>query len=222
MAIRVLSDRGMSTIPIHNSSSYLQQILATALQNTSRSTNTAGSVLNGAGTSAIPTQPDNSQLSPFAQLLNTLQQLQQSDPTKYQQVTQQIATNLQTAAKTAQANGNTAAATELNKLAADFTNASSSGNLPNIQDLAQAMGGHHHHHAQAASSDSDGDGGASSSSSASIASGSSSTNGTSPSSQALSQALAAFQASGSQSGTFNPMAIIFNTLSSSGISISNG
>ncbi len=78
--------------------------------------------------------------------MNTLQQLQQSNPTNYQQVTQQIATNLQAAAQTAQSEGNTTAANQLNQLATDFTNASTSGQLPNIQDLAQAMGGHHHHH----------------------------------------------------------------------------
>ena len=72
--------------------------------------------------------------------MSTLQQLQQSDPTKYQQVTQQIATNLQSAAQTAQAEGNTTAANQLNQLATDFTNASQSGQLPNVQDLAQAIG----------------------------------------------------------------------------------
>ncbi len=210
---------GMSSIPIDNSSGYLQQILSAALQNSGQTTNTRGGVPNGAVASAIPPQSDNSQLSPFAQLLNTLQQLQQSDPTKYQQVTQQIATNLQSAAKTAQAAGNSTAAAELNKLAADFTNASTSGNLPSIQDLAQALaGGHHHHHAHAASGDSDGDSSAASSTSTTSTATSS---GTNPSSQTLTQALAAFQANGSQSGAFNAMAIILNTLSSSGIGVTN-
>ena len=114
--------------------------------------------LNGINASSPVAQPpDNSRLSPFAQLMSTLQKLQQSDPAKYQQVTQQIATNLQSAAQTAQTAGNTTAATQLNQLATDFTNASKSGQLPNIQDLAQAVGGHHrhHHHAHAASADSD-------------------------------------------------------------------
>src|SRR5579864_2979610 len=94
-------------------------------------------------------------------MLNQLQQLQQSDPAKYQQVTQQIATNLQNAAQTAQTDGNSTAATQLGKLASDFNSASQSGQLPNIQDLAQAIGGgHHHHHAHAASADQDGDSGA--------------------------------------------------------------
>jgi hypothetical protein len=69
-------------------------------------------------------------------MMSTLQQLQQSDPAKYQQVTKQIATNLTSAAQTAEAGGNTTAANQLNQLAADFTNASQSGQLPNVRDLA--------------------------------------------------------------------------------------
>jgi hypothetical protein len=91
-------------------------------------------------------------------MMGMLQQLQQSDPTKYQQVTQQIAANLQNAAQTAETDGNSTAAAQLSKLASDFNSASQSGQLPNIQDLAQAIGGghHHHHHAHAASVDADG------------------------------------------------------------------
>jgi hypothetical protein len=103
-------------------------------------------------------QADSSQLSPFAQLMSTLQQLQQSNTAEYQQVTQQIATNLQAAAQTATADGNTTAATQLNQLSTDFTNASTSGQLPNAQSLAQALGGgHHHHHFHADSAGAQGD-----------------------------------------------------------------
>jgi hypothetical protein len=136
--------------------------------------------------------------------MSTLQQLQQSNPSEYKQVTQQIATNLQNAAKTATADGNSTQATQLNQLATDFTNASQSGQLPNVQDLAQAVGGghHHHHHGHAAaSSDSD-------------SSSSSST------SQTLSQQLAAFQANSTPNASLDPMAIITNTLSSAGINVS--
>jgi hypothetical protein len=142
----------MSTIATGNlSSSYLQQVLADALQSAGITANTATS-----------SPSDSSRLSPFAQLANTLQQLQVSDPTKYKQVTQQVATNLQSAAQTAQSQGNSTAASQLTQLAADFSNASQTGQLPNLQDLAQAVGGgtggsgghHHHHHAQAASSSS--------------------------------------------------------------------
>ena len=84
-------------------------------------------------------------MSPFATILSELQQLQQSNPTQYQQVTQQISTNLQTAAQQATSEGNTSAANQLSQLSTDFSNASTSGQIPNVQDLAQAMSGHHHH-----------------------------------------------------------------------------
>jgi hypothetical protein len=127
----------MSTSSINNlsSSAYLKAIPSSALQNTGSSSPASGT-----------TQADSSQLSPLAQLLSELQQLQQSDPSEYQQVTQQIATNLQAAAQTATSAGNTSAASQLTQLATDFSNASTSGQLPNIQDLAQAVGGGHHHH----------------------------------------------------------------------------
>jgi DNA-binding transcriptional MerR regulator len=177
----------MSFAPINNVSNLLQSVLSTTLQSAGLTTKTSSSSLQ------LPS--DSSQLSPFVQLMNTLQQLQQSDPTKYQQVTQQIATNLQAAAQTAQSSGNTTAATQLNQLATDFTNASKSGQLPNIQDAAQAMGGHHHRHHHHS-------GGTSSSNSS---------NGT------LDQLLAAFQTSGTQNDSLDPMSIILNTLSTSGI-----
>jgi hypothetical protein len=181
------------------SSNYLQSALGTVLQGAGLTSNaTAG------GTSAVESQTDNQHLSPFAQSMSTLQQLEQSNPSEYQQVTQQIAANLQSGAQTAQAEGNSTAASQLSQLSTDFTNASQSGQLPNVQDLAQAMsGGRHHHHAEAASSDSD-----------SISSGAT---GSSGSGTSLSQVLAAFQAGGSQSDSLNPISIIMNTLSSAGV-----
>jgi hypothetical protein len=147
--------------------------------------------------------------------MNTLQQLQQSNPTQYQQVTQQIATNLQTAAQTATSSGNTTAATQLNQLATDFSNASTSGQLPNIQDMAQAMSGHHHHHHHSSTASSDPNSTSSTTSSTTGTSSSSSSSGT------LDQLLAAFQAGSTQNESLNPMSIILNTLSSAGIGISN-
>jgi hypothetical protein len=206
----------MSTSSILNlGSNYLQSILGTAVQNTGLSTNTSSS------TSGVSSQqPDSGQLSPFAQLMSTLQQLQESNPTEYKQVTQQIATNLQTAAQTATTDGNTSAASQLTTLATDFTNASQSGQLPNISDLAQAIGGgHHHHHGHhASSSDSSSD--SSSTSSSATSSSAASTSGstsTSSSSSLLDQLLAAFQANATQNEALNPMSIITNTLTSAGI-----
>jgi hypothetical protein len=191
------------------SSGYLQSILNTAVQNSGLSSN-KNSGTTGVDASSLALQPDNTRLSPFAQLMSTLQQLQQSDPTKYQQVTQQISANLQTAAQTAQSNGNTTAAAQLNQLSTDFANASKTGQLPNVQDLAQAVaGGHHHHghhHSHAASGDSDANSATNSSSSSST--------------QAQSQLLAAYQKN-SQTDALNPMSIILNTLSNAGITSSN-
>lgn len=210
----------MSTGSINNlASTYLQSIIGTALQATGLSAKTTS---NSVSASALQTQPDNGQLSPFAQLMSTLQQLQQSNPTQYTQVTSQIATNLQSAAQTATADGNTSAASQLTQLATDFTNASTSGQLPNIQDLAQAVGGgghHHHHHFHAESgSSSDSSSGASSTSSTGSTSSTSSTSSSSTS--PLDQLLAAFQANSSQNNSFNPMSIIMNTLSTAGITTS--
>jgi hypothetical protein len=198
----------MSTGPINNlNNTYLQSILNSTLQASGLST---GSANNTNGILATVQQGDNQQLSPLAQMMSQLQQLQQSNPSQYQQVTAQIAKNLQSAASTASAEGNTAAATQLNQLSTDFTQASQTGQLPNIQDVAQAVGGHHHHghhHAQAADADSS----------------SSTTSSTSTSqSQTLSQLLSAFQTSSVQSDSLNPTAIILNTLNQAGIGGANG
>jgi hypothetical protein len=183
------------------SSGVLQSVLQSVLPGIGSSNNSTNST-----TSIDPSkvQQDGGRLSPLAQLMSTLQQLQQSDPTKYQQVTAQIAANLQTAAQTAQSEGNTTAATQLNQLSTDFTNASKSGQFPNIQDLAQAVGGghhhggHHHHHVQSSTDN---------------ANGSSSTSpSTSPA--GLNQFLSAFQ-NGNEA--LNPLSIIENTLSGAGI-----
>ena len=133
----------MSTSSINNLAS-LQSILSSAIQNAGLATNDTSNSLSSIDLSVQ--QPDQSHLSQFAQLLSALQRLQQTDPTKYQQVTQQIAANLQTAAKTAESDGNTTLANQLNQLSTDFTNASKSGQLPNVHDLAQAISAHHHHH----------------------------------------------------------------------------
>lgn len=192
----------MNIGPINLSSSYLQTVLGTALQGTGLTSQTTGASLSS-------TSSDSGQLSPFAQLMSTLQQLQQSDPAKYKQVTSQIATNLQSAAKTAQSDGNTAAANQLTQLSSDFSTASTSGQLPNISDLAQAVGGGHHHghhhHAEAASTDSD-----------------TSSTASSNSNQGISQLLSALQTNSAQSDSLNPMSIIFNTLSQAGLTSNTG
>lgn len=102
------------------------------------------SSLQSAGVSIVKSTSDVSdlgaavetQLSPLGQVTSTLGQLQQSDPTKYRQVTQQIAAALQNDAQTAQSEGEIAMAARLNQLASAFTSASQDGQLPNLQDLA--------------------------------------------------------------------------------------
>jgi dienelactone hydrolase len=86
---------------------------------------------------ATPLESDNHQTSDFVQLLTMLQRLQQSDQTRYQQVTSQIAADLQAAAQR-----DPSAAGQLQQLALDFTNASKNGRLPNIENLARAVDTH--------------------------------------------------------------------------------
>lgn len=76
------------------------------------------------------TPGDSSQVSPFAQLMGSLQQLQQSNPAQYKQITATLASNLQQAATTAQNNGEAGEANALNQLGASFNQASQSGQLP--------------------------------------------------------------------------------------------
>jgi hypothetical protein len=199
----------MSSSSINVLSSYLHPVLYYAVSSRE-------SKLNGITPSAVQSQ-DVTQLSPVAKLLSELQQLQQSDPVQYQKVTQQVATNLESAAQTAQAGGNTTAANQLNQLATDFSNASQTGQLPATQGLAQAVSGHHHHHTHSYSNSdtSSTDNVNSSDSTSSSASSSLDT------SLLLNQYQAAYQASGTQSDPQNPLGVILNTLSSAGISVSS-
>ena len=201
------------------SNSYLQSLLATQFSNTTSTTNGGTSNINS--TSLFSTQ-DNNTLSPFAQVLSTLQQLQETNPTQYQQVTSEIASQLQTAAQTATSDGNTQAAANLTQLSTDFQNASQNGQLPNVQDLAKAIGGGHHHFgghhhvASSSSSDPDNDGDTTS------------TNGTpsiatpaSSASSGISQLLDSILATSSTNDSLNPRNIILNALSNAGISLNS-
>jgi predicted secreted protein len=183
----------------------------------SSTNNAASSSTSASSTSASTLPSDSNQLSPLGQILGSLQQLQQTNPSQYQQVTLQISNNLQTASQSATSSGNTALASELTQLSTDFKNASTSGQLPNVQDLAQAVGGGHHHHHH-------GGGGAS------AASSSSSTSATDPSSASIANPATTTAATGlsallqsltgtQNNSTLNPQSIILNTLSSAGVSI---
>jgi len=80
--------------------------------------------------------------TPFAEILSSLEQVQQTSPAQYRSVTQQISANLQTSAQAATARGNARLAAELGQLSTDFTVASNTGQLPNLQDLANAIASH--------------------------------------------------------------------------------
>ena len=211
---------GMSVNALSNlSDPYIQALLTNALTG-SNTTNSKTTNNPSIDSSSFTLPQDNSpQLSPFARLLTTMQQLQQSDPAKYQKVMSQVATNLQNAAKTATTNGNPTGAAELTKLADDFTSASQNSSLPNIQDLAQAVGRgreHHHHHGHVHRSSSN-------SADPSDAASSSSTGSGTSSADALSNAISAFPVNSvgpAQGGTPNPLTIINDTLTSAGISLS--
>jgi hypothetical protein len=180
--------------------SYLQSIVSPAFQ--SAGLTATPNSLNAGSTGS--SQSDTGQLSPFAQLLNTLQQLQQSNAAQYQQVTRQISANLQSASQTAQANGNTTAASELSTLSTDFKTASQNGQLPDVQDLAQAMGGHHHHHHAQPSANPSGN--------------SSASNSSNEASQLIGQLFGSLQSGGTANASTDPESIILNTLSGAGVS----
>jgi hypothetical protein len=163
-------------------------------------TNHAASILNAglpSSKASAASSANTTGLSPFGQLLSTLQQLQQSNPAQYRKVTQQISTNLQTAAAADTKSGHTAQAAELTTLSKDFTAASQTSQLPNVHDLVAAIGGAHHYLAHA-----------------SPASGSTTGSASSAGANAtLQQLLASFQSGANQNTSTNPMSIIMSTLS---------
>jgi hypothetical protein len=79
------------------------------------------------------------QLSPFAQILAQMQQVEQANPAEYSKMTQQISTNLLAASSSAQIRGNSTLAGQLTALSKDFATASQTGQIPNVNDLASAM-----------------------------------------------------------------------------------
>ena len=202
--------------------SYLESVVSNTISGVTGASaaSSTSSASGSSGASSVDQslpQDGNPQLSPFAQVLSTLQQLQQSNPSEYQQVTSQIATNLQNASQTATSAGNTSQASELSQLASDFSNASQNNTLPNIQDLAQAIGaGHGHHHQYGHSSD------ASSSSSATSGTSSNATSPGTPDSM-LTQLISMFFGSSnsatptSTSNSLDPLSIINSTLTSAGV-----
>lgn len=96
----------MSTTSINNLASNLTTLIEEMQRQSPANTNSTN-VLSALESTSSAEQSDNGQLSPLAQVLGTLQELQQSNPTEYASVTSQISTNLQKAAQTATSEGNT-------------------------------------------------------------------------------------------------------------------
>jgi hypothetical protein len=121
-------------------------ILAALLQPSNASS--ASSASAATSTSANPAS-DTASISGPGQLLSSLLQLQQSNPAQFQQVTAQIANQLQTAA---QQQTSPAASNFLTQLSGQFQQASTSGSVSPLEGTTGAQGaagaahGHHHHH----------------------------------------------------------------------------
>lgn len=125
----------MGTAINNNLSSDLQSLLRNQLQAAAvekQPTNT-----NAAGVGPTSgTQSDQSYVSPFSQIVSTLQTLQQSNPAEYGQITRQIATELQKAATSADPQNSNS----LVQLAKAFQDASQSGQLPQLQAASASSG----------------------------------------------------------------------------------
>jgi hypothetical protein len=179
--------------------------------------NTSTDSTSGTSQTSSVSSSDSSQLSPFGLATAALTNLQQTDPAKYQVVTGQIASNLQTAGQDAAADGYPVTADVFKKLSSDFATASSTGALPTFPDLAKLAGvhagAHHHIHGapKAPTTPVDSD----SSSSTDTTSTTSSTSNSAT--QAANQLLASLQAS--QTSSLSPTNVILNTLDSAGISV---
>jgi hypothetical protein len=132
---RAVNDIGFMTLAALGGLSNYK--LSSPIGNTIQSTRPAGNSSGASGGASLDLQPsDTSQLSPLGQILSTLQQAQQSGGSLYQQLTQEVAAGLQ---QTAQGIGDSKAANLLNQIAGDFTQASKTGAVPDISNLANAV-----------------------------------------------------------------------------------
>jgi hypothetical protein len=108
--------------------------------------NSTANNVGNANSASSAQQADVLGLSPEAQFLNQLQQVQTQSPQQFQAILSQITGQLQQTATTASNNGNTTQADQLTQLANSFQSAANGGTLPTAQQLQQAgLTGHHHH-----------------------------------------------------------------------------
>lgn len=106
----------------------------------------AATVPTSSSASLLQQQADALGLSPASQFISQLQQLRTQSPQEFQAVLTEITGQLEQAAGTASASGNTAQGNQFAALANTFHNASTGGPLPTAQQLQQAgLTGHHHH-----------------------------------------------------------------------------
>lgn len=124
----------MSSSPIgagELSTAWLRELRGNTVESTGVAAMASATGARDGGSSA---QSDSSELSPLAHLAGLLEELRESDPARYKEVTAKISANLRAAAH----NG-AEGADLLNRLAADFKAASESGAMPDLDDLAEAM-----------------------------------------------------------------------------------
>jgi hypothetical protein len=134
-------------MPLYVNINNVSTLFPTFLPPANTASSTASANTNTSTASSV--QSDSSTLSPATSFLNGLQQLEQQNPTQFQQVLSQITNQLEQGATAATNSGNTTEATALNNLATAFQNAQNGGALPTAQELQQAGltgNGHHHHH----------------------------------------------------------------------------
>ena len=89
---------------------------------------------SGASPVSSSAQPAGSaSISPLAQALSRLQQIQQQNPDLFKQLAASIATRLQKAAESAKSSGDTEGASALNQLSTAFQGSAQSGQMPSIE-----------------------------------------------------------------------------------------
>jgi hypothetical protein len=121
--------------------------IASLFPNYLQPSNSTVTAKNANSASSVQQPADVLGLSPAAQFLNQLQQLQTQSPQQFQAIISQITGQLQQAASTRSSKGNTTQANQLTQLANSFQSAAHGGDLPTAQQLQQAgLTGSHHHH----------------------------------------------------------------------------
>jgi hypothetical protein len=126
----------MSLSPIIGAASQVLSLFSGGSSTSNTSTATSTDPL------PIPGSSGNVDLSQAAQIFKKLQDLSQSNPNQFKQLTAKIATDLQSEAQKATGS----AQTFLSNLASQFNSASQTGSTSSLQPQTASPGGHHHGH----------------------------------------------------------------------------